>query len=58
MAHDHADQRILITAGGAGIGRAITNAFSTAGARVHICDVDADALANARDQWPHELVPH
>jgi len=32
-------QRVLITAGGAGIGRAMTEVFHKAGARVHICDV-------------------
>jgi NAD(P)-dependent dehydrogenase (short-subunit alcohol dehydrogenase family) len=32
-------QRVLVTAGGAGIGRAMTEVFHKAGARVHICDV-------------------
>jgi NAD(P)-dependent dehydrogenase (short-subunit alcohol dehydrogenase family) len=45
-------KRVLITAGGAGIGRAIAGAFSAAGARVHVCDVDGKALADAKDQWP------
>ncbi len=45
-------KRVLITAGGAGIGRAIAGAFSQAGARVHICDIDEDALADAKVQWP------
>ncbi len=47
-----ADKRVLITAGGAGIGRAIAGAFCRAGARVQICDIDRDALADAEDQWP------
>jgi NAD(P)-dependent dehydrogenase (short-subunit alcohol dehydrogenase family) len=33
--------RIIVTAGGAGIGRAIAQTFLDAGARVHTCDVDA-----------------
>ena len=36
--------RVLITAGGAGIGRAMTDVFHKAGARVHICDVAQVAL--------------
>lgn len=37
-------QRVLITAGASGIGRAIAHAFAAAGARVFVCDIDADAL--------------
>ena len=37
--------RVIVTAGAAGIGRAIAERFLTAGARVEICDVDDDALA-------------
>ncbi len=52
MADGLADKRVLITAGGAGIGRAIANAFAIAGARVEICDIDAEALAAVRQRWP------
>lgn len=38
-------QRVIVTAGAGGIGHAIVKALVAAGARVHICDVDADALA-------------
>ena len=38
-------KRIVVTAGAAGIGRSIAEAFLEAGARVHVCDVDPAALA-------------
>lgn len=41
-------KRVLVTAGAAGIGRAISEAFAEAGARVHLCDIDADAVGRAR----------
>lgn len=37
--------RVLITAGANGIGLAIAQAFQEAGARVHVCDIDEQALA-------------
>ena len=40
-----AGQRVIVTAGAAGIGLAIARGFCEAGARVHICDTDAAALA-------------
>lgn len=47
-----AGKQVLVTAGGAGIGRAIAAAFLAEGARVWICDIDADALAETRSQHP------
>jgi NAD(P)-dependent dehydrogenase (short-subunit alcohol dehydrogenase family) len=38
-------QRVLVTGGAGGIGLAITRAFVAAGARVHVADPDADAIA-------------
>jgi NAD(P)-dependent dehydrogenase (short-subunit alcohol dehydrogenase family) len=37
--------RALVTAGAAGIGLEIARAFVREGAKVHVCDVDAEALA-------------
>ena len=45
-------QRVLITAGAAGIGRAIVQAFAATGAKVHVCDLDAGALAALRAELP------
>ncbi len=36
--------RVVVTAGAAGIGRAIARTFVAHGARVHVCDVDEQAL--------------
>ena len=37
--------RVVVTAGAAGIGRGIVDAFLEEGARVFACDIDAEALA-------------
>ncbi len=44
MYEDLSEKRVLITGGAAGIGLAITLAFARAGARVHICDINANAV--------------
>ncbi len=44
--------RVLVTAGGGGIGRVITQTFLAAGARVHICDVSPELLAQAAAEMP------
>jgi NAD(P)-dependent dehydrogenase (short-subunit alcohol dehydrogenase family) len=40
----------VVTAGAGGIGAAIAGAFAAAGARVHVCDVDEDALRALTEQ--------
>jgi NAD(P)-dependent dehydrogenase (short-subunit alcohol dehydrogenase family) len=45
-------QRVLITAAASGIGRSIAAAFLRTGARLHICDVDVNALASFRAEFP------
>lgn len=45
------NQRVLITAGASGIGRAMGEAFANAGARVWVTDVDTAALADLPKGW-------
>jgi NAD(P)-dependent dehydrogenase (short-subunit alcohol dehydrogenase family) len=45
-------QKVLITAGAGGIGRAIAAAFAATGARVHVCDLDAKALDHLHAEMP------
>ncbi|GJH29380.1 SDR family oxidoreductase [Caballeronia novacaledonica] len=51
-------QRVLITAGASGIGRAIAEAFHVKGADVFVCDVDTDGLTAlaAKFEGIHTLV--
>lgn len=46
------DLRVLVTAGAGGIGLAIAEAFSAAGARVHVCDIAEPALEQCSAQHP------
>jgi NAD(P)-dependent dehydrogenase (short-subunit alcohol dehydrogenase family) len=45
-------KRVLITAGAGGIGRAIAEAFLSAGATVFVCDISEAALELLREQLP------
>lgn len=49
---DLAGKRVVVTAGAAGIGRVIAEGFLSAGARVHVCDVDPEALDSAAREIP------
>jgi NAD(P)-dependent dehydrogenase (short-subunit alcohol dehydrogenase family) len=53
MKLDLTGKRAIITAGAAGIGRKTAELFANAGARVHVCDIDEDALEEARANVPH-----
>lgn len=44
--------KVLVTAGAGGIGLRITEAFLREGARVHVCDVDKEALAALKKSHP------
>jgi len=45
-------QRVLITAGAAGIGKEVARAFAAHGAQVCVCDIDAQALEAAAREVP------
>lgn len=45
-------QRVLITAGAAGIGREFARAFAATGAKIFICDIDAENLAAMTNEIP------
>lgn len=44
--------RVLVNAGGAGIGRAISEAFLNSGAQVHITDINQEAVNGFLDDFP------
>ena len=50
------EKRVLITAGASGIGRAIGEAFATAGAQIWVTDIDEAALEQVPKGWRRSLV--
>lgn len=52
MADELARKRVLVTAGASGIGLAIAERCLAAGADVHVCDIDAQALAGLKRRQP------
>jgi NAD(P)-dependent dehydrogenase (short-subunit alcohol dehydrogenase family) len=52
MSVDVTGLRVIVTAGAGGIGRAIAATFHQNGAKVHICDIAADALAATAKELP------
>ncbi|MBB6123675.1 SDR family oxidoreductase [Sphingobium subterraneum] len=52
LPRDVSAQTVLVTAGASGIGWAIARRFLTVGARVALCDVDANALDRACEEQP------
>ena len=49
-------RRVVVTAGGGGIGLTIAEAFVAAGDRVHVCDVDPEAVERVTRDNPAVLV--
>lgn len=49
-------QRVLITAGGSGIGKEIARAFVDSGAKVCVCDIDKVALEEAAKDIPSLVI--
>ena len=49
-------QRVLITAGASGIGRAVAEAFAAKGAQVWVADIDEAALGTCPEDWGRDAL--
>ncbi len=56
MTSDLGNNRVLITAGASGIGRAMGEAFAATGALVWVTDIDDAALATVPETWRRDRV--
>ena len=56
MTDTRASHKVLITAGGSGIGRAMAEAFAATGASVWITDISQDALDDCPREWQRDCV--
>jgi NAD(P)-dependent dehydrogenase (short-subunit alcohol dehydrogenase family) len=52
MIEDIGDKRVIVTAGGSGIGRVIVTCFVEAGAKVHTCDAAQEHLETLHETLP------
>ncbi|MDA5094108.1 SDR family oxidoreductase [Aliiroseovarius sp. KMU-50] len=48
-------RRVVISAGAAGIGRALADRLAAAGARLAVCDIDETAIARFREDYPDAI---
>ena len=46
------DMKVIISAGGSGIGRAILEHFHSQGAKIATCDINPDFISSLNDQYP------
>jgi NAD(P)-dependent dehydrogenase (short-subunit alcohol dehydrogenase family) len=58
MGEHRVTQKVLITAGAAGIGREFARAFAAKGAKVFVCDINDKALADIRKEIPSVIARH
>jgi len=49
------NERVIITAGAAGIGRIVAEAFLNQGAHVAVCDIDPDAVSDFQSTHPNSI---
>lgn len=52
------DKKVLITAGGSGLGLEMARTFLEAGSKVMVCDINDDMLADARKAHPQLITLH
>lgn len=53
---DFGGKNVLVTGGGAGIGRACAKAFAECGAKLFVAEIDPERCATLRDDYPESVV--